>query len=71
MSINLEPRTATIEELHQAQLEIAKELLTRNYRNCTTCIYFDLKKELCTKVNINPPATVIVEGCEMWDGVPF
>lgn len=41
------------------------------FDNCTTCMYWDDKNEMCEKFKQRPPAKVIVHGCEFHDVIPF
>lgn len=44
------------------------------YASCLTCLNWKADAELCTKYNVRPPATVIVNSCESYEDeaeIPF
>lgn len=51
--------------------QILRLLQTAEDRNCTTCLHWQNKPELCKLYKERPPAAVIVKGCEQHDYIPF
>lgn len=39
------------------------------YKNCLNCIHWDEAKEVCMKVNLRPPAEVIVYSCPQHEDI--
>jgi hypothetical protein len=39
--------------------------------NCTTCMHWNEKEEICNKFKQRPPAKVIITGCEHHELIPF
>lgn len=43
------------------------------FRNCTQCMHWAERGEICAKYNVRPPVNVIVRGCKDFqaDEIPF
>jgi hypothetical protein len=71
-------RQATIERMAKVIAQALMDQMDQHPRSlraiwpdCTACIHWDEKRELCKLVGVRPPAHVIVNGCEQFDTIPF
>lgn len=45
--------------------------LRSGWPTCLNCVHWDTSRELCKLNGCRPPATIIVNGCECYDDIPF
>lgn len=61
-----------IGDIHKLAMFIIDKLENEGYLdNCTTCMFWNEKKEICDKFKERPPTNIIIHGCEYHETIPF